>query len=284
MRAALAATIFGLLAGCAPVLREPPLFTRQCGTAHGFKYCIHPDGAGKPTDTVLYFLHGGGDSEKGWRSWPLSQDFVRRFRDRGVPAPTVVTISFGKLWILSETRTAPDGDLFYRFVNEAMPFVEEKVGRPRKRLLWGMSMGGFNAAQLALKRPELWSATVLSCPAVTVLAPTASVEERAAYSERTGAKRSKVDWMFAQSRRVFPTVELWERHDPLRLARGEAKLPPFLIECGDKDEWGFYEGAEKLSKELAQRGGEVRFEPVPNGAHCAVDADKVLGFLVKEGS
>lgn len=282
MRAlALAAVLLG---GCAPAFREPPLARVECGEAHEFRYCLHTDGTGKASNTVLYYLHGGGESEKAWGKWPLADDFVRRFRERGLPAPTVITISFGKLWLLTERGASPDSGLFERFLNEAMPFVEAKTGVPRRRLLWGMSMGGFNAVQLLLKRPTLWTAGVLSCPAVTILSPSASPDQRRAFIERTRAQKSKVDWLFEQSRRAFSSAEAWDRHDPLKLALSRTPVPPLLIECGETDEWGFYEGAQRLSETLAEHGQKVRFETAPKGKHCTVDPDRVLGFLLKAGS
>jgi len=279
VRAALVSLI--LLAACAKPLREPPLTNSDCGEGKGWRYCIYTDAGAKASDTVLYYLHGGGDSELMWGTWPVAADFARRFRDKGLPAPVVVSISFGKQWLLSERGTTVGAGLLERFVEEAMPAAEAKVGRPRRRLLWGMSMGGFNAAQLLLKRPALWEAAVLSCPAVTLLSPTATDKERRDYAARTGATFEKIDYTLILQKKTYPTRVAWERHDPMRLAQEAPELPPTLIECGDADEWGFYEGSRRLSETLAAQGQRVRLDTVPRGKHCVVDPDQVLGFLLR---
>ena len=55
----------------------------------------------------------------------------RAFRKAGRPAPVVVSISFGKFWLLTE-----NGRQFLdRFLSDVMPFVENRIGKPKRRLL-----------------------------------------------------------------------------------------------------------------------------------------------------
>ncbi|MBI4346166.1 MAG: alpha/beta hydrolase [Elusimicrobia bacterium] len=269
-----------LLAGCGKPQREPALFKTDCGDGKGYRYCIYTDSNGKPSDTTLYYLHGKGDSELQWGQSPIASDMVRHYRAKGLPAPTVVSISFGKIWVLTERGTSVGAGLLERFVEQAMPAAEARTGSPRKRVLWGLSMGGFNAAQLLLKRPSLWKAAVLSCPAVTPLSPFGPEKERRDYAKRTGAAMEKLDYLLGQQKRVFPTRPAWDRHDPLRLAREASDLPPTLVACGDADEWGFYEGSRRLSETLASQGQRVRFDTIPKGRHCAVETQRVLDFLL----
>ena len=87
--------------------------------------------------------------------------------------------------------------------------------------------------------------------------------------------------MVGHLNKVFPTPELWETHDPLRLAKKKQTLPPMFLSCGDKDEFGFYEGATRFSKSMKASGNWLRFETVPGGVHCAVPREQLMEFLTE---
>lgn len=248
----------------------------DCGRGAGFDYCIYTAAAtnGRRSTDLLYFLHGGGEAAESWGRWAVGKEYFREYRSKGIPAPTVVSISFGRLWLLTEKS-----GLFERFTSVAMPFIEKKTRAPAKRFLWGMSMGGFNALELALKRPELWRAVVLSCPGITPLSPRAAPQEIKDYMARTGARKANVDSILDLARTYFPNGEDWDRHDPLALAAAAGSIPPLLIECGDQDEYGFFEGSRLLSEALGNGGRSVEFHRVPGGAHCVVTPAVVLKFL-----
>lgn len=225
----------------------------RCGRGPGFDYCVQ-----KGSDTVLYYLHGAGQSHRSWSKWSVARNLEKEFAKNGVPVPTVVSVSFGQYWILK------NGDRLERFTDIAMPYIEKRIGVPKRRWLWGLSMGGFNAAQLLLRYPKMWSTVVLSCPAITPLSPYAEAEEIQEYIARNEADPRKVRWMLSFSRKAFGERE-WPEHDPLALASNAPALPPVFIECGDKDEYGFYEGARSFADAVG-----ADFHPVAGGGHCVV--------------
>ncbi|MFH1725973.1 MAG: alpha/beta fold hydrolase [Elusimicrobiota bacterium] len=289
MKGALGALLAAALAaaGCARSPESASDVPRaDCGKGPGFEYCLYspPAGAGHDTRTLLYHLHGNNESHLNWGGWFAAKAYYRSFRERGIPAPTVATVSYGKLWLLTEAGPGPADGLLEHFVSEAMPFIEERAGKPERRLLWGMSMGGFNAAQLLLKHPSLWDSVVLSCPAITSLPPDADQSEIDAFIARTGADPDRVKWILEQSGRQFPSPERWRRHDPLSIAPRSGPLPPTFIECGDRDEYGFFEGARRLSEELSSAGQPVRFKRTAGAGHCAVTPGPILSFLQEAAS
>jgi hypothetical protein len=108
---------------------------------------------GSRNPDVLYYLHGGEDDERQWSKTTGYAELIRkRWQAKGFSPPAVAAVSFGRLWLLAEKNASPESGLFEEFTGTVMPTVESQlVERPRRRLLLGESMGGFNAAVLALK-------------------------------------------------------------------------------------------------------------------------------------
>lgn len=241
----------------------------------GFEVCVHRPPRGAPADerTLLYLLPGACGGPCGWGRSSDSRRFYQSLQARGVAGPVVVSVSFGDVWLLTE------GALLDRFLTEAMPFVESRLGVPDRRLLWGVSMGAFNASQLLLKRPELWAGGALVCPALPTLPPGAGPAELEEYLLRTGADPSNVEWMLGVANDAFRGPEQWARHDPIRLARQAAGLPPVLVQCGDSDEYGFFEGATRFAEALESSGRSVKLSRLNGGRHNDVDVEEVAAFV-----
>ena len=260
-----------------PRLKERLTVERRRG--RGFSISIYRPLDWRKNPDLLYYFHGAGQSDRSWPHWSFARDFYAACRRQGLVPPTVVSISFGHLWLLTEDGQTRGRGLLRRFLEEALPEAERAAGAPRFRFAWGMSMGGFNLMELLVRRPELWHAAALSSPAIPTLGPLSAEGELADYLGRTRAGRWRIRWMFDFVRPHFPDAEQWRLHDPLALASRARVLPPILIEVGDKDEWGFFEGAERLHAALVKRGADVVFRLRAGGAHCDIDSDAVAAFF-----
>lgn len=253
----------------------------KCGEREGMRYCIHraPLRAKEDETSVLYFLHYAGGSQHSWEELPLSRVYYSYFRRRYLPAPRVVTVSYGPYWTLIDRPEGASETLFERFIEQDMPFLEEKLGGPRRRFVWGMSQGGLNAASLLLKRPELFSGGVLSCPAFYSVSIYADEEELRRYTERTNADfEGSVMWGVRRLRRHIGGPEVWAREDPLFLVRDAERAPPMLIQANRRDEFGFFEGAEQFYLALRRNNHTVDFKP-SSGGHCVVGIGEAVRYL-----
>ncbi len=168
-------------------------------------------------------------------------------------------------------------------MNDLIPFIEkEKLGGiPRKRLLIGESMGGFNATELVLKHPELWQRAAIACPAIVNASPYAGADEIDRYIQRTGADPQYVHDAIQLSQSVFPDEASWETAAPLLLAKtalGE-DTPPLHVSCGDKDQYGFFEGAKAFADQAQENGVDVVWQSV-SGGHCTADPVALADFLI----
>ena len=263
-----------------PYFFAGPAPKAQCSSGPGFKYCLYgaPQGVAQDTESVLYFLHYAGGSEKSWLFNPISRVYYAEFKRRGLPAPKVVAISYGPYWHLFDKAGPISPGLFANFVDKAMPEIEAKLGGPKRRYLWGMSQGGFNASLLVLKQPDLWSGAVFSCPAWYTISVFSSPQETADFISRTHADPYLVEGGIKIIRERVAGAEEWLRENPLARAALARDLPPVYVDCTTEDDYGFYEGAQRFVETLRSRHQDVVFRK-ESGGHCELDAREASSFL-----
>lgn len=254
-----------------------------CGseTAKGFDftYCYR-NAEATNNDDIVYFFHGLGGNAETWFTQCLGTLMVQKWWQIKGYKPRIVTISFGKQWLLVNNERFP---LLPLFSNSIMPFLEKKMGglRGGHRHLIGESMGGFNAAEVALKKPGLFSRVALLCPAITTINPFSSREEIERYIERTGASRNLVQRMLQISQSVFINKADWEKHNPLALIRNyhSSKRSKFYVSTGLWDGYGFQEGSEIFSRLANANSFFSIWVPVPGG-HCNFNRFITANFIM----
>ncbi|NJB87083.1 esterase/lipase superfamily enzyme [Lewinella marina] len=115
---------------------------------------------------VIYWLHGSG-------GWPpgvlnmLAERFHAAMQGEKIPPALVVFLDDGKresMWVDSK-----DGSVRMEsvIIHELIPHIDTSfrtIGQARGRMLEGGSMGGYGAARLGLKYPELFTAISLINP------------------------------------------------------------------------------------------------------------------------
>jgi len=259
-----------------------PVLQTVCGTEDGggisYSYCIQQLPGTTSKDAVLY-LHGQGGSEYEWQNSPFAETVYSQW---GQAAPAVITISYGKTWLLAEKNSSSLSGLFEHFTQIALPALEAKLPfHPAHLILMGASMGGFNASQLYLKRPDLFSRIVLACPAIITFSPQAKDLEVGAYVARTGADRYYVDRALEMFSAFYPDTAAWSNAAPVDLASKmvTAQFPPVYVSCGDVDQYGFFEGAKAFADAVAKNGASSQWKLVP-GPHCSFDVNGVASFVV----
>lgn len=244
-----------------------------------FKYCYRDPGSATNND-VIYFFHGLGGSEKTWHRQCLGTKMIQDWWDMNGYRPRIVTVSFGPQWLLVNNKKQA---LISYFTKVVMPFVEKRMGglRNGKRHIVGQSMGGFNAALIALKNPGMFSRVALLCPAIATIGPYDSARAIESYIERTGASRDLVAEMLQISRSIFSNEKDWEEHDPLRLLKRYSypRKPRFYISVGMRDGYGFQEGAERFAQLAGRSSFLFNWVPVP-GPHCNFKRIGTANFIM----
>lgn len=246
------------------------------------RYCVHtaPLDAPEDPETILYFLHPSTWDERCWKQLPISRAYYAFFREKGLPAPKVVSISYGEVWIYSEKKLPRRPALLKHFASEGLPRVEKRLGRPKRRLLWGMSQGGVNAIQLLYKMPGKWAGAFLSSPAIFTCDVFAGEEVLRRHAEDPGVDYKELVWGLRQLRGLVRTPKIWERHDPLVLAERGVRLPPVLVQANREDQFGFFQGTKKFAARLKENDQPVTWSPM-DGGHCHNDIDQAMAFFEK---
>jgi pimeloyl-ACP methyl ester carboxylesterase len=245
--------------------------------SHKMKWCIQPTDRSK-NPFVVYFFHGLTLDEHRWQTADFAQEIRAIWRAKGLTPPTVISISFGRVWLLTQTRDKK----YDFFVNSLMPYFEKMIGpvSAAQRIAVGESMGGFNVAQLFLKNPALFSRFAMHCPAITDVGPFDSDTDLWAFIKRTGADPLRVLLTKIIGLYEFKNEREWLAHSAVYLADQAKVLPTKVyLSCGNKDQFGFYEGTGRVAQEVANKTEGLQYVFIPGGDHGTVDTASLANFI-----
>jgi hypothetical protein len=230
---------------------------------------------------ILYYFHGIFGDKTSWEQDGLQ---IREIWEQAKKdPPTVVSISFGQVWLLNDKNSSRQSGKLEVVLNEVLPMIEAQLNAQTSRelrYLFGVSMGGFNVIQMVASRPELFKRVVLACPAITTITPFASKEEIDAYTKRNHAEPDSVQLSLRVARAHFPDIETWNLASPLliseRIPLGIS--PKIFVTAVENDKYGFQEGDVAFSRMLQQRGIDLELS-YNQGRHCEFKPLEVAGFL-----
>lgn len=249
-----------------------------CGVAGSLRYCVYRDRRGTNGD-IVYHLHGRNLDEHVWNDDTYYTAMLQSEwqRSRALP-PTIVTASYGPTWLLAPQGEKADSGLLDDLMAR-LPAIESKVGRPRRRLLLGESMGGLNVLVAGLSYPTRFAKVAALCPGVYATSPFAPLSAIRASMARTGANPRIVFGVWLMARKYVANDAEWRRIDPLDLiTRAGPDYPALYLSNGLYDGYGNFDGTQRLAEAARQRGVSTEWHPI-YGGHCALDASSLAAFL-----
>ena len=252
---------------------------QTCGVAGSLRYCVYRDRRGTNGD-VVYHLHGRNLDERVWNDDTYLTAMLQSEwqRSKALP-PTVVELSYGSTWLLTPKGEKADSGLLVDMMTR-LPAIEAKIGRPRRRLLMGESMGGLNVLVAGLSYPDRFAKVAALCPGVYMSSPFAALSTFRATMERTGADPKIVFGIWLMARKYLANDAEWDRISPLNLiARAGPNYPALYLSNGLYDAYGNFEGSERLAEVARRRGVRTEWHPI-YGGHCATDASSLAAFLL----
>ncbi len=201
------------------------------------RYCVFlPDGydaAPARRYPILYFLHGLGDNEKTLvRTGALG--IIEKLRRQHKIGDFLIAAPAGDRTFYINSA---DGKVLYSdfLLQEFIPEIESRyrvqAGRGTRGVT-GLSMGGYGALRLAFANPEMFSSVSAQSPALIT---------------------ESVGQMFGGTFGVPIDAYHWNANDPLVLAqknRDGLRSMAVYFQCGDKDDYGFENGAAALHQKL----------------------------------
>lgn len=210
---------------------------------------------------VLYFLHGLGENEQMLlRSggWGLIEDLRQQHKvgDFLMVAPE----GWNSFFINSADGRDRYSDFF---ISEFLPYVENHYRVIRNRTargVTGLSMGGFGALRFAFAHPELFGSVSAQSAALITESP----QELNADLRNAGPLARLLGTAFGDP----VSLPHWQQNNPFGLARTnqiQIRKQAIYINCGQKDEYGFADGATRMHKQLLAEGVRHEFHLYPGG-------------------
>jgi len=223
-------------------------------------YCVQlpPDYDASPAKQrrypVLYFLHGLGQNEQTlFRTggWSLIEDLRRQHK---IGDFLVVAPEGGRNFYINSA----DDSFRYSdfFLQEFIPHIQSRFRiRPgrQSRAITGVSMGGYGALRFAFAHPDLFSAVSAQSAALITQTP----QELNTAGESNRPLGRLLGPAFGQP----ISLPHWNQNSVFLLAKkNESGLRRMAIyfNCGQRDDFGFEDGAAALHKQL--QGEDVRHE------------------------
>ena len=111
-----------------------------------------------------------------------------------------------------------------------------------------------------------------------------SILDSESYIRQSGAQKSYADFLFKTKNEYYSSLDQVRAESPINLLNdvpNGSKEPEFYLSCGDKDEYGFFYGAEEFVKLAEKKGLSVIWKPEIGGKHCTADVDSLIPFLEK---
>ncbi|HXH29853.1 MAG TPA: alpha/beta hydrolase-fold protein, partial [Bacteriovoracaceae bacterium] len=239
--------------------------------------------AGSRNHDLLYHFHGRNEDATWWNDQNYYTGKLHAaWKEKGLDPPTVVTVSFGKLWPLTERSDQPGGGLHSIFLKFVMPRVEKEIsGSIAKRFGVGESMGGLNVLMTGLKSDSPFTKVAALCAPLATVSPHANILDIYRYVSQSSTSIRRALMLLFFSRKFYPDEETWDRNDPVHVSETYRPLSGihFYITCGAKDDWGCMKGSEKLVVNLKSSQTSVEWLPRPGG-HCDIDAPSLAEFLI----
>lgn len=208
---------------------------------------------------TLYFLHGLFEDERSWAERG-GKEIFDALSSQGQLGPFLIVLPDGghTFYVNSFDGRERFEDFFLR---ELVPAIDRKyrtIREPSGRGISGTSMGGYGALHLAMRHPDVFGS--------------ASAHSAALVPKIPNPIPSEGRWLFYARVLEGPfgsplNEAYWQANNPLTLAEHPERFAGLKLyfDCGDRDRYGFEEGAQLLDRELSAKGFPHEFALRPGG-------------------
>jgi S-formylglutathione hydrolase FrmB len=209
---------------------------------------------------TLYFLHGLFENERSW-SERGGHQVLEELRAQGEIGDFLVVLpNGGKTFYVNSY----DGRDRYEdfFIQELVPRIDRKyrtMPSAQARGISGTSMGGYGALHLAMDHPDVFGSASAHSAALLPKIPR-PLPSTGRWGFYAGVLQTSFGSPLNDS--------YWDQNNPLNLADRPDRFRQLKLyfDCGDRDRYGFEEGAKILHQKLEAKGFPHEFALRP-GEH-----------------
>lgn len=245
------------------------------------KYVITGKEENNSHDDIIFYFHGFGRSEL---EWVEENGFGKVYYDVIKSNPEfysipVVSISLGGTFLFVEDAPAPfSADIETLFIEEIVPYFQNKLNKKGNVYLIGHSMGGFNALMLSLRNPSLFRCITAISPFVAPISPYSDDFQKK--GEELKMSKFQVNMSKKMLTFAFPTEKKWLEYNPFYLVEKyeDNEKPYIFLSSATEDLPGFSESIDEFSGLLKKARFDYNYCS-SKGDHKSVCFNLFYGFL-----
>jgi len=248
---------------------HPSPSEKVCKTSlQGWTACFHP-GYGPRKYEVVYFFHGVLGSEETWENSKYYAEIRNKWNTQA-SSPSVISISFGRFWLLTPKSSAPGSGLIDHLkTSDLIDFEIESLGQNRIQRRWGLgdSMGGHNILQFHARNPGFFKKIYALCPAQFMGSPFISLQESYRRAKKWGGHPAYV----ASASKLmghYYDIDTWETESLFHLPKKFFKnLKSVTLVNVINDPYVFDKANSQWSSLATQMGAKINSQTL-HGSHC----------------
>ena len=234
---------------------------------------------------IVYFFHGmNGQPGNIFTLLSPNSPFYPMAKQLYKEAPFYISLSLGARETVPVEAAGLDPASLRDLLDTAIPTIERDFlfyGIPVSRHLIGMSLGGHNALSVAALRPKYFKSVMAICPALISFNPFDATQVQDYIARQPYViNPTLVNDMVAALKTKFVNEANWSARNPLNLlAEGRYDGVNLFISTGNRDEYGFLEGAEAFATTASRRNMRSMVYAPTTGGHCSADMLGLGQFL-----
>lgn len=237
-----------------------------------YSYCVISPKVHK-SERVVYHFHGRKGNARWWNDDTYySGDVYRHWKTLGVEVPTVISVSFGPLWLFNESKLS--------MLDTVIENIESTLGfNVQQRQVVGESMGGVNALTLWGQNAKKFSSVAALCPPLPTVSPYGRLGDQFKYLTSSNTSWRHGLMMIIMGRAMYTSDKQWNYIDVLqRIKNTSSPKKPLYLSCGKQDDWGCMEGSKQIVSFSRVSNTPIKWVP-RKGGHCDIDAQSLAQFL-----
>lgn len=261
-----------------PVMRNVECSSMNVREFESFEVCRLMNSSSKK---LVLFFHGAGSDARSLFRTDKPDSVLQKIRDSKMVMPSIISISTGRFSWLGTHR----GNQYQAMASALQKLISNarQSTSVEQVILYGVSMGGFNALQMLIHHGDLFDKVLLSCPALTDANPFSDSSWDSDEDTKLAKPFIRAGFRFGLQRE-FGSSGGWTESNPMLALRSSPmrvrKAHSVLITTVGNDGFGFIKTPIRAARLLESRGLNVTHVKTESAEHCKPAPGAMADFLV----